>query len=247
MRRFEDKVALVTGGGSGIGRAISLRLASEGANIAIADIVEENAAATVGLVNELGGSAISIPCDVRDLDQCMNAVAAIDDQWGRLDFAIANAGVVGFGLVEHVSEEDFLGVLDVNLHGVFRTAKAALPLIRRTGPGALVLMSSVEGLVGSSMLPAYCAAKTGLLGFCRSMAEECGAQGIRVNCVNPGYTLSPMTEGLGMTEHFIGKTPMGRAGQPEDIAGAVAFLCSDDALYVTGQWLAVDGGMTAVR
>ncbi len=247
MHRFDDKVAWVTGGGSGIGRAITLRLASEGAKVAVADIVEENALATVELVSEAGGSAIAIPCDVRDLDQCVGAVSRIDDEWGRLDYTVANAGVVGFGPVEQVAEEDFLGVLDIDLHGVFRTAKAAIPLIRRTGSGALVLMSSVEGLVGSSLLPAYCAAKTGLLGLCRSMAEECAGQGIRVNCVNPGYTLSPMTEGLGMTDFFIGKTPMGRAGQPEDIAGVVAFLCSDDASYVTGQWLAVDGGMTAVR
>lgn len=247
MARFDDRVALVTGGGSGIGRAISRRLATDGAKVAVADITGDGADETVALVEEAGGTAISVPCDVTVLDDCTNAVATIDREWGRLDFAVANAGIVGFGGVDDVEDEDFNEVLDVDLYGVFRTAKAALPLIKRSGGGALVFMSSVEGLVGSSFLPAYCSAKTGLLGLCRSMAEEGGPAGVRVNCVNPGFTLSPMTEPLGMTDYFVAKTPMGRAGTVDDIAGVVAFLCSDDASYVTGQWLAVDGGMTAVR
>lgn len=251
VRRYEEKVAWITGSGSGIGRAIAVRMASEGARVLVSDISEAGCNETASLIEAEGGECAVSICDVTDLEQCVASVASAEAKWGHLDVAVANAGIVNFGSVEYVSESDYLHLLDINLHGVFRTVKAAIPALRRSGGGAIALTSSVEGLVGNPMLPAYVAAKTGVIGLCRSAAAECAPAGIRVNCVNPGYIQSPMTnplnESLGIGDHMMAITPMGRLGVPEDVASVVAFLCSDDAGYVTGQTLAVDGGMTAVR
>ena len=180
------------------------------------------------------------------------AVSQIVERWGRLDAVFANAGVVGANFAEFHEAEDWIRIIDINLNGVFRTTQAAIPALRNSGGGAIVMTSSVEGIVGSAMLSAYCAAKTGLLGLCRSVAHEVGANNIRINTVHPGFIESPMTAPImAMMPDFKTdweeKTPLGRVGVPEDVAPVVLFLCSDDARYITGTGIVVDGGTTAVR
>lgn len=249
--RFDGSVAWVTGGASGIGLAAATRFASEGARVAISDLNAEGCDAAAAAITADGGQAIAAPCDVRSLADCTAAVAKIDDAWGRLDHVFANAGVVGAGGVEFTTEADFAAIIDVNLNGVFRTAKAALPLLRRTGGGSIVITSSIEGLVGNAMLPAYSTAKTALVGLTRALAQEAAPE-IRVNAVHPGYIESPMTEPVAammpeFKQAWAEKAVLGRVGTIDDVVGVVCFLCSDDAAYVTGESVAVDGGAMAVR
>lgn len=252
MGRFDGRVAWVTGAASGIGRATALRFAAEGAKVAVSDIDTDGSAETVRLIEQAGGTAIAASCDVTSLDSTVAAVATIDAAWGRLDAVFANAGVVAADFVESSTEDAFARVIDINTHGVFRTAKAAIPLLRGTGAGAIVITSSVEGIVGNSVLAAYSTSKTAVLGLCRSLAAELGPAGIRVTCVHPGYIETPMTEPMAaiMPEFkadWVAKTPLLRPGVADDVAGAVLFLCSDDATFITGTGLVIDGGVTAVR
>lgn len=249
--RFDDSTAWVTGGASGIGLATARRFAAEGAKVAVSDIDAEGCETARASIEAAGGTALALPCDVRSLAACTDAVAEIERQWGRLDHVFANAGVVGAGGVEMTSEEDFIGVVDVNLSGVFRTAKAALPLLGASGGGSIVITSSIEGLIGNALLPAYSTAKTALVGLTRSLAHE-AAPSIRVNAVHPGYIESPMTEPVAQMmpefkQAWAEKAVLGRVGTIDDVVGVVLFLCSSDASYVTGESIAIDGGAMAVR
>ncbi len=251
MERFNEGVAWVTGGASGIGRAAAIRFAAGGRQGRDQRSRQGRLRCHRRSDRRSGGTALSAPCDVRSLADCTNAVAQIEDRWSRLDYVFANAGVVGAGGVEHVSEEDFISVIDINLNGVFRTAKAALPALRRSGGGSIVITSSIEGLVGNAMIPAYSTAKTALVGLCRSLADE-GAPDIRVNCVHPGYVESPMTEPVAemapeFKQEWADKAPLKRVGTVDDVVGVVLFLSSDDARFVTGEGISVDGGVMAVR
>jgi NAD(P)-dependent dehydrogenase (short-subunit alcohol dehydrogenase family) len=249
--RFEGAVAWVTGGASGIGRATARRFAAEGARVAVSDLNAAGCDEAAAEIVAEGGTAIAVPCDVRSLSDCAAAAARIDQEWGRLDHVFANAGVVGAGGIEFTTEEDFCAIVDVNLVGVFRTAKAALALLRRSGGGSIVITSSIEGLIGNAMLPAYSTAKTALVGLTRALAAE-AAPTIRVNAVHPGYIESPMTEPVAammpeFKQAWADKAVLGRVGTVEDVVGVVLFLCSREAGYVTGESIAIDGGVMAVR
>ena len=239
--RLEGKVAMVTGAASGIGRATSLTLAREGAAVMCADINTEGAQETADAIAADGGTAAIVQLDVTDEAAVQAALAATVEELGALHILINDAGISGRGREYHA-------VIDVNLNGVYYCLEHGAPLIEQHGGGSIVSLSSIMGLVGGSA-PAYTASKHGVLGLTRNYALIYGGRGVRVNCVNPGYIETPMTEFMlrdeARREESIALHPIGRLGKPEDVANAILFLASDDASFVTGVALPVDGGYTA--
>ena len=239
--RLEGKVAMVTGAASGIGRATARTLAREGAAVMCADINTEGAQETADAIAADGGTAAIVQLDVTDEAAVQAALAATVEELGALHILINDAGISGRGAEYH-------SVIDVNLNGVYYCLEHGAPLIEQHGGGAIVSLSSIMGLVGGSA-PAYTASKHGVLGLTRTYALIYGGRGVRVNCVNPGYIETPMTESMlldeARREQAIGLHPIGRIGKPEDVANAILFLASDDASFVTGVALPVDGGYTA--
>ena len=246
---FKNKVALVTGGASGIGRATALAFAKKGAKVAVVDWKENDE--MVDLIKELGSEAIFIKCDVSKTDDVKAMVAQTIAAFGRLDYAFNNAGIEGASAsTQDCSEENWDKTIGVNLKGVWLCMKYEIPEILKQGKGAIVNCASVAGLVGFAGLPAYVASKHGIVGLTKTTALECATQGIRVNVVCPGVIQTPMIDRLtGKTkegiERFKGFEPIGRFGLPEEIANAVVWMCSDEASFVTGHVMAVDGGFTA--
>ena len=239
--RLEGKVAMVTGAASGIGRATAQTLAREGAAVMCADINTEGAQETADAIAAAGGTAAIVQLDVTDEAAVQAALAATIEELGALHILINDAGISGRGAEYH-------SVIDVNLNGVYYCLEHGAPLIEQHGGGSIVSLSSIMGLVGGSA-PAYTASKHGVLGLTRTYALIYGGRGVRVNCVNPGYIETPMTEFMlrdeTRREASIGLHPIGRLGKPEDVANAILFLASDDASFVTGVALPVDGGYTA--
>lgn len=243
---LEGKVALVTGGGRGIGSAIARTLAAAGADVAVA--VSRDVAAAEAVAEEvrgLGRRALARQCDVSDTEQSEQLVAATVEELGKIDILVNNAGITRDGLLMRMSEADWDAVLDVNLKGTFNCTKAAIKRMVRQRSGRVVNVTSIMGITGNPGQANYAASKAGIIGFTKSIAREVGSRGITVNAVAPGWIRTQMTEGL--PEEYAGKIleriALGRLGEPEDIAGVVAFLCSPAAAYMTGQVLVVDGGL----
>ena len=240
------KIALVTGGGRGIGRAICLELARQGANVAVnyagnAKTAEE----TVAACKELGVQAIAIQANVADAQACQDMVKQVLDTFGRIDILVNNAGITRDNLALSISEEDFDAVLDTNLKGAFFCCKAVYRPMMRQRSGRIINMSSIVGLRGNAGQANYSASKAGLIGLTKSLAKELAGRKVTVNAVAPGFIDTDMTAVLSeqAKEAMLRTIPMARLGQAEDVAHAVAFFASDEAAYITGQVLCVDGGM----
>lgn len=243
------KTALVTGASRGIGKACALKLASEGANVAINYNKNRDAAdEVVADAERLGVEAFSIEGDVGLRDGAEAAVKAAAHRWGRLDILVNNAGVTRDMLVMRLSESDWDAVLDTNLKGAYMTSKVALRHMMRNRWGRVINISSVVGIVGNAGQANYAASKAGLLGLTRSLAREFATKGITVNAVAPGYIDTDIVAVLSdeLKAAILSQIPIGRYGKPEDVAEAVAFLASDRAAYITGQTLNVDGGMVMI-
>lgn len=243
---LDGKCALVTGASRGIGRAIAVKLASEGAKVALN--YAGNAAAAEEVKKEIeasGGQAIMVQADVSDPASVEAMIQTVVDAFGQIDILVNNAGITRDGLLLRMKDEDFDAVINTNLKGIFYTTKLVSKLMMKKRFGRIVNMASVVGLTGNAGQTNYAAAKAGVIGFSKSAAKELAARGITVNMVAPGFIETDMTAVIPekAKEAMMGGIPLGRAGKPEDVANAVLFLVSDQAAYITGQVLKVDGGM----
>ena len=243
---MNESVALVTGGSRGIGRAICLELARQGAAVAVNYAGNEQAAQeTVEACRALGVQAEAFRADVSDPAACESLIAQVKERFGRLDILVNNAGVTRDGLLMTAKPEDFDRVLDTNLKGAYFCMKAAAKLMMRQRYGRIVNLSSVVGLRGNAGQTNYSASKAGLIGLTKSLAKELASRNVTVNAVAPGFIATDMTAALpeAVRTEMCKTIPEGRAGQPEDVANAVAFFAAEQSSYLTGQVLCVDGGM----
>jgi len=242
MSRLADVVALVTGGNTGIGEAVSRRLAAEGARVAVGWFEDEESAA--GLARRLssqGAECIRVRCDVTDGESVSRALDRVERELGPLVALVNNAGVISRIPFLEMSEEDWDQVLQVSLYGTSRCCRLALPGMVRNKRGAIVNLASELAYIGNVDLAHYVSAKAGVIGLTRALAKEFGPRGVRVNAVAPGPTATRMIAGI--TPEFVHTIPLRRLGTPDDVAAAVAFLCSEDAAWMTGQVLGVNGGL----
>ncbi len=246
MGDFTGKVALVTGGSRGIGRAICLELGRRGATVVLSYAGNEAAATeTVQALTAAGAKAQALKFDVADTAACATAVEQVVKEHGRVDVLVNNAGVAIDGLLMRFKDEDWDRTLDTNLKGAFALMRAvSRPMMKQRG-GAIVNVSSIVGEMGNAGQAAYAASKAGLIGLTKSVARELASRMVRVNCVTPGFVVTDMTAGLSpeLKEKMTEAIPLGRIGNADEIAAAVAFLASDAASYITGEVLKVNGGM----
>ena len=246
MKLLDGKVALVTGAARGIGKAIAMRFAEQGANVAFTDLViNEAAEQTVAELEAMGVKAKGYASNAASFEESHEVVKQIVEDFGRIDILVNNAGITRDGLIMKMSEADFDAVLDTNLKGCFHTIRHMSRYFLRQKAGKIINISSVSGVLGNAGQANYSASKAGVIGLTKAVARELASRGINVNAVAPGFVETDMTGALSdaQKESLTGQIPLGRAGRAEDIAKAVAFLASSDADYITGQVLSVDGGM----
>ena len=243
---LNGKVALVTGAGSGIGKAIALAMAKNGATVIVNyGHSQAGANAVVDEITEMGGAAEAVQCSVNDFEAVAAMIKDVAKRYGRIDILVNNAGITKDNLIMMLKEEDFDDVIDVNLKGTFNTMRHIARQMMKQKGGSIINISSVVGVMGNAGQVNYAASKAGIIGMTKSMARELGSRNVRVNAVAPGFVETKMTEGLSDEVKAAGaaQIPLGRFAQPEEIASAVCFLASDNAAYITGQVLCVDGGM----
>ena len=244
--RFENQNAIVTGAGRGIGRAIAVRFAKEGARVACVSRTEENAKRTAAEINIIrADTAEAYAVDVSDHTAVQKIAARILEEFIKIDILVNNAGVTRDALAMRMSVEDWDSVINTNLRGAFNFTQSIVRAMTKQRSGRIINISSVIGLIGNAGQTNYAASKAGLIGFTKSLAKELASRNITVNAVAPGFITTDMTAGLSdeIKKTIHAKIPLGRTGAPEDIASAVAFLASAEANYITGQVLCVDGGI----
>ncbi len=248
--RLDNKVALISGGARGMGAVEAKLFAHEGAKVVIADVLEAEGKQTEAEINEAGGQCLFVKLDVTSEEDWRQAVAATVTRFGKLDILVNNAGIFPLGNVEDTTGDVWDLVMAINAKGVFLGTKYAIPEMRRTGGGSIINISSVAGLIGSARAAAYGASKGAVRIFTKSTAVQYAKEGIRANSVHPGIIDTPMTAPTILTDDSsrqaqMDRTPIGRLGQPEDVAYGVLFLASDESSFMTGSELVIDGGLTA--
>lgn len=244
-KRLDKRVALITGGAQGIGLAIAERFAQEGARVVLIDVVADKIQAAADAIIAQGGEALALVCDVTDREQVASAVAQVIDTYGQIDILCNNAGITRDARLVKMTEEQFDQVINVNLKGVFNLTQAVAPHMIERGYGRIITTSSVVGLYGNFGQTNYVATKSGVIGMTKVWARELGPKGITANAIAPGFIATEMVKSVpqDILDRFINATSLRRLGEPQDIANAFLFLASDEAAFVNGTVLSVDGGL----
>jgi 3-oxoacyl-[acyl-carrier protein] reductase len=245
MGKLDNKNAIVTGSARGIGRAIALELAKEGANVVVCDVNLEAAIETSKEIEAMGRKSFAKKVDVTNYQEVESLILETKEKLGSVDILVNNAGITKDNLILKMTPEDFDLVIDVNLKGVFNGIKAVFPIMMKQKSGKIVNIASIIGLIGNVGQANYASSKAGVIALTKTAARELASRGVCVNAVAPGYIQTPMTDKLpdNIKEEMLKLIPLKRMGQPEDVAKAVLFLCSPDSDYITGQTITVDGGM----